>query len=100
MSTRAYYTPRSEEDFNDFAINFTEKVITNAVTWVVSKEAKIQLVTATDDWSVKYADGNPEADTNSAQRQSKNDAPKSTTAVIRTIVNNICVTTSCLPMPI
>ncbi|HNR18658.1 MAG TPA: hypothetical protein PKN75_07465 [Bacteroidia bacterium] len=87
MSTRSDYIPGNEEDFNDFVINFTEKVVANAATWAVPDAAKTELVAATDDWTAKYAAGNPEADPTSAQRQAKNDARKTTTTVIRTVVN-------------
>ncbi|MBK7854312.1 MAG: hypothetical protein IPJ79_04860 [Bacteroidetes bacterium] len=76
MSKRSDYIPGNEEDFNDFVINFTEKVVANAATWAVPDAAKTELVAATDDWTAKYAAGNPEADPTSAQRQAKNDARK------------------------
>lgn len=87
MSNNRDYIPSTEEDFNDFIINFTEKVVANTVAWAIPDAAKTALVAANDDWAIKYAAGNPEADPNKAQRQAKNDSRTAATEVIRKTVN-------------
>jgi hypothetical protein len=87
MATNTDYIPSNEEDFNDWILNFTPKVVANTVAWGIPTVAKDALVEASDNWASAYAAGNPEADPTKAQRQAKNDARKETTIVIRTTVN-------------
>ena len=87
MSSTRDYIPTNEEDFNDFVLNFNEKVTSAAGTWLIPAAAITTLNNSATAWFDAYAIGNPEADPTSAQRQAKNDARKQTAVVIRTTVN-------------
>ena len=87
MSSQRDYIPSAEEDFNEFQAEFEELLVSDGPGWGVPPGKITDVSNARLDWEPKYAAGKDEADPKSSQRQTKNDARKAYTALIRSVVN-------------
>lgn len=86
MSSPQDYIPSTEEDFNDFQEQFESILVARGPAWGVPALTITGVTNAMTNWVARYAAGKDEADPTSAQRQKKNDARKSYTSLIRSVV--------------